>query len=205
MRRNSSIFIALFVFFIAVAMGALFLLSGRGSVFNRDTDSIGAQTAVMSENVVGEEATEEVSAASVISVPEPAAAEATVEEAAAEESVKEEAAAEATVEEASQEETVPEKKYYKFVTNTEQYVLRVRQEPSEDSTIVGNLKKGTPGYVLVPGNKWCKVIGADTVEGYCATEYLLLTEVTEEDYPEKYRSLVEAPSEEFTEGVFAAD
>ena len=39
-------------------------------------------------------------------------------------------------------------------------------------------------------------------EGYLATEFLGMKELTEEEYPEKFRDLVEAPQEDLTELKF---
>ncbi len=55
MRRNLRIFTFLFVFFIVVAVGSLMLLNGDTSVFNRNRDTIGAQTAVLTQTVIGED------------------------------------------------------------------------------------------------------------------------------------------------------
>ena len=60
MKRNNRIFIALFAFFIVVAIGALLMLDGKGSVFNRGRDSLGATPSVMSQTVIGDESVEKV-------------------------------------------------------------------------------------------------------------------------------------------------
>ncbi len=194
MKRNSRMFIVLFAFFIVVAFGALFMLSGKSSVFNRDSNSIGAQTAVMSKTVVGDEPTEDISLPNEIL---DAATEATSEEV-----VEVAAATEATSKEEEDDKDAasdPKRiRYFKFRTSTTHTVLNFRKEPSEDSTVLYKLAKQTPGYILQPGNTWCKVALETGQIGYCATEYLDRTEVQKSDFPEEFADLVEAPEEALT-------
>ncbi|MBQ3798129.1 MAG: SH3 domain-containing protein [Butyrivibrio sp.] len=191
MKHNSRIFIALFAFFVIVALGALFMLNGSSSVFSRDAKSIGATTAVMSQTVVGDEPV----------------VEATLPEENQQEEAKEEVPEE-TAEEAdsagadsgadSGEGAGAEraKRYITFKTTNSYTVLRLREAPSESAKILHKMPYKTPGYILKPGNTWCKVVLETGAVGYFATEYLGMTEVTAEDYPEEYRDMVEAPDED---------
>ena len=95
-------------------------------------------------------------------------------------------------------ENAREKRYFTFVTSTTYTVLRVREAPSEDAAIIHKLSKKTPGYVLQPGNTWSKVVTAKGSIGYCATEYLDMTEVSPEDFPQEYRDMVLAPEEDLS-------
>ncbi len=203
MRNNQRIFYFLFTFFIVVALGSLIFLGGRGSAFNKNSNSLGAATAVLSQNIIGggkstqapqpeKEETQTVAEEPVAEEPvveeEPAAEEPVVEEPATEEPVAEEPATEE-----------PEIRYFTFKVGTQTESLRVREEGSDDGRIITKLRKGTPGFVLKPGNEWSLIATPGDTTGYCYTGYLELTEVTKEDFPEQFRDLVEAPDEELSE------
>ena len=187
MKRNSRIFIALFAFFIIVAIGALLMLNGSGSVFSRDAKTIGAETAAMSQTVVGDEPVEEVVLEDEVKEPE---------ETPEVEEVKEEETKEPEAEAVEAAEPEREKRYITFKTTNSYTVLRLREGPSEDAKILHKMPYKTPGYILKPGNVWCKVALETGAIGYFATEYLGMTEVTLEDYPVQYRDMVEAPDED---------
>ena len=104
-------------------------------------------------------------------------------------------------EEQIEEPVVYEKRYLSFTTTNDE-PLRFRKGPSEDAEIITKLFTGTLGYVTQPGNEWCKVVMTTGREGYLATEFLGMKELTEEEYPEKFRDLVEAPQEDLTELKF---
>ncbi len=188
MKRNLRILIALALFYILVAVFAVILLGGKSSIFNRDRNSFGAKPAVMSQTVIGEEADNTqtdtaVEDAPVVTEPEPAPEP--------EPEPEEEEVAEP-------EPVVYEPRYFSFRTTNTQPDLRFRTAPSEDASIITKLFPGTGGYILEPGNKWCKVVSNSGREGYLATEFLALTEWTEETFPEKYVDMVAAPTEELT-------
>ena len=195
MKHSGRIFIALFAFFITVAVGALMMLGSKSSVFNRDSNSIGAKTAVMSQTVVGDEPSKDMSISDDFAdTPSEEVTEDVredVTEAAAEEVSEDEPAA-------AEQENDRAKRYFTFVTSTTYTVLRVREAPSEDAAIIHKLSKKTPGYVLQPGNTWSKVVTAKGSIGYCATEYLDMTEVSPEDFPQEYRDMVLAPEEDLS-------
>lgn len=207
MKRNSTMFIVLFAFFIVVAIGAMTMLNEKASVFYRGAKSIGAETAVLSKTVVGDEPTADVSIPETTAetVTEAATVEATVEEVA-------EAAVEASSEDAGEgegegageaaESLDPRRiRYFKYTTTTTKTQLNFRKGPSEEAKIMYKLPQGTKGYVIMPGNEWCKVtmdlMGIKDI-GYCSKEYLDLEEVTKDDFPEEYADLVEAPEEDLT-------
>lgn len=198
MKRNSIIFIVLFVFFIVVAAGALLMLDPGHSVLSKDARSLGAKTAVMSKTVVGDEPTGDVLVPDTIS--ETATEEVSVEE------VVEEATTEATEvadtgdasgagAEGTGAEAIPVERYFTFKTSTTRTVLNFRKEPSENAKVLWKLAPGTFGYILVPGNEWCKVALENGEIGYCATEYLDMTEVTRADFPEEFAAMVEISEE----------
>ena len=87
------------------------------------------------------------------------------------------------------EETVPEEPpveevhYYSFKTNNTDTILRMREAPGEDAKVVYELQPGSSGYVTELGDEWSKV-SAYGHEGYCANEFLTMTEIPESEYDE---------------------
>ena len=190
MRRNQRIFIFLFTFFCVVAIGSILFLNGKSSVFYRNRDSLGAETATLTDTVIG---STEVSSVLENSNNEDAATESSSEE------VKEELEITSATEEASIAVSIDEPqpdsniKYYTFKVVTEKYNLRLRDEPSSSAHISEMMKKGETGYVLKTGDVWTKVYSELGNIGYCSSEYLELTEVEKSDYPTEIQDLVEAP------------
>lgn len=98
----------------------------------------------------------------------------------------------------AEEETVPdtpaspdtaERKYYSFVTANVEQILYVRTQPGLDKKSVARLKPGTKGYVLQEGPNWCYILAGDII-GFSSTEYLTLTEVPKEQFPQEYLGIV---------------
>ncbi len=207
MKNNQRIFIFLFTFFIVVALGSLVFLSSKGSVFDRTRDSVGAETAVMSETIVPDDASTAESLEEVAEEPvEEVVEEPVVEEPVVEEPVVEEPVIEEPVEEIAEEEPVEEVveedtniKYYTCKINTKVTSLRMREQPNQNSKIIKNLTKNSNGYVIKPGNGWCKIVVESGETGYCATQYLAFTKVKKEDFPAEYADMVEAPDDELGE------
>lgn len=217
MRNNQRIFIVLFTFFTVVALGSLIILNTSGSVFNRNRNSLGAKPAVLDNSTIiasdssseaVSEVPEPVAEASVEATTEevPVVEEAPVEEASTEEISVEETPVEETpvVEETPAEETPAEEeiKYYKFTVSTKSTALNVRKEASMTSQILFKIPQTTPGYILIPGSEWSYIRTEDGITGYCHNDYLVVTKVTAEDFPEDIRGSVEAPTEELPADIF---
>ena len=82
-----------------------------------------------------------------------------------------------------------ERKYYSFVTSNVEQILYVRTQPGLDKKSIARLKPGTKGYVLQEGPNWCYIIAGDII-GFSSTEYLKLTEVPKEQFPQDYLNIV---------------
>lgn len=193
MRNNQRIFIVLFTFFTVVALGSILILSTKGSVFNRNRNSFGAQPAVLDNTTIiaGDSATAE---SSEVAAAEPAP----VETPAAEASVEE-----APVEEEPVEETpAAEIKYYTFSVSTKSTALNLRTAPSLNAGIIAKLQQKTTGYILRPGSEWSYIRTEDGAIGYSSNDYLVITKVSEEDFPEDIRGSVEAPTEDLPSDKF---
>lgn len=191
MRENQRIFVFLMTFFTVIALGSLLFLSQTGSAFNRTNKSLGAETAVLKQSIINkhETVTEEVA-------PEPAAEPPVVEDtmaSIAEASVEPEP--EVVQEPEPEPEPEPQIRYFSYKVDTTVTILRLRESPSEFSEVIAKLAKGSTGYVLQPGNQWCRVVSSKGNTGYCSTDYLILTEMTKEEFPEKYREAVDVPED----------
>ena len=121
----------------------------------------------------------------------------------AEASVEEAPVAESSVEETPVEETpAAEIKYYTFSVSTKSTALNLRTEPSLYAGIIGKLPQKTTGYVLRPGSEWSYIRTEDGAIGYSYNDYLVITKVSEEDFPEDIRGSVEAPTEDLPSDIF---
>ena len=88
-----------------------------------------------------------------------------------------------------------EVKFYTYKISTEGLPLRLRDEPHLEANVITKINNGSHGYILKPGNVWCKVYTANGKMGYLATEYLTVVEVKKEDFPAEIQDKVEAPDE----------
>ena len=193
MRNNQRIFIVLFTFFTVVALGSILILNTKGSVFNRNRNSFGAQPAVLDNTTIiaGDSATAE---SSEVAAAEPAPVETPAAEAPVEE---------APVEEEPVEETpAAEIKYYTFSVSTKSTALNLRTAPSLNAGIIAKLPQKTTGFVLRPGSEWSYIRTEDGAIGYSYNDYLVITKVSEEDFPEDIRGSVEAPTEDLPSDIF---
>lgn len=218
MRNNLKYFTFLFIFFIVVAFGSILILNDSGSVFDRSANTIGANQSALQDTITGTEpkndevmeeaianeetndtsdveaALENLNATQEVSVEE---SEPVVEEA---ESVTEDEDQKQVEElvselEETNEQAAVELKYYTYKIATEGSPLRLRDDANLDATIIAKINTGSHGNILKPGNVWCKVYTTSGKTGYLATEYLIIDEVTKEDFPEEIRDKVEAPDE----------
>lgn len=65
--------------------------------------------------------------------------------------------------------------------------LFIREGASKSYKVLGRLKNGREGYVLEKGDEWSKIFTADEkLTGYCFNEYLEFTEISREEFPQKY-------------------
>lgn len=79
-----------------------------------------------------------------------------------------------------------EEKFYSFVVVTTDSWLNIRENPDTDSKVVGHFGNASTGYVLKKGDEFSLVTNGYKT-GYVNNDYLTLTEISAEDYPEKYR------------------
>lgn len=84
-----------------------------------------------------------------------------------------------------------EEHYYSFKSNNTDTKLRMREEPDEKSRIVYELKPGTTGYVIEIDDEWSEVCAYGN-RGYCANEFLTMTEISKDEYDELVKQTDEA-------------
>ena len=203
MKSTSRILLIMIAVYIIIAVLAFLLLNGNLSVFSRDSSSLGAQPAKLTQTVVGgadQVSTADNGASKIVPEPDPEPAPAPEPEPAP---VAEPEPEPAPVADTAASE--PVLRYFTFKTSTSLQNLRLRRTPSLSGEVLAKLKKGTPGYVVQPGNSWCRVVLENGSVGYCATEYLTLTETTEDAYPEDFRSMVEPPAETLLDNFGSPD
>lgn len=211
MRNNVKYFTFLFIFFIVIAIGSLFVLNGSASVFDRSAGTFGADEAILQNIVIGTEAESDTimeEAAQydsgdnndfvqadvepeVTTEPEPAMEE--VVEPEPEPVTEPETVAEPEPEAQEEVPQEPEdgKRYFTYEVSTKVNALRLRSDTSIESGILANLPKNSKGYIIKPGNSWCKVYTEKGKTGYVSTDYLLITEVTKDDFPAEVQEMVE--------------
>jgi uncharacterized protein YgiM (DUF1202 family) len=191
MRRNQNTFILLFIFFIAIAVGSLFALDGKNSVFDRGINTLGVKNALLNELVVGTQP-QDMEESFETSDPEP------------DEETKiqqEQVSVPSDVKEPSDDGV----RFFILTVNTKNTILRLREEPSTKSAVIDKLEKGSSGYVLQPGNIWCKVSVPSGMTGNVATKNIKVTEVLREEFPEDLRECVTAPTEILSEAFEETD
>ncbi|MCR5773938.1 MAG: SH3 domain-containing protein [Lachnospiraceae bacterium] len=98
-----------------------------------------------------------------------------------EEVIEEPASEEVTEEVPSEPEPAEEEHYYSFTSNNTTSRLRMRSEPGETAGILYELEPGSKGYVVELGDEWSKV-SYNGHTGYCANEFLSMTEISKEEY-----------------------
>ncbi|MCR5155858.1 MAG: SH3 domain-containing protein [Butyrivibrio sp.] len=223
MKNNQRVFIFLFVFFFVVAVGGMLGFAGKSSALDKTRNSIGAKTAVLDQTITATLTDEELAMDEEETEAEPVEAEIVVQEQEPEVEIIEipqdqitvdetgEDAAQADADEAKETEQAKEDaeeetdgsgvRYFKFTVATSIHVLNVRRQPTIESKAEYQLNIGTGGYVLKPGNDWCYIESDQGYRGYCSTEYLDITEMTAEEFPEQLRDEVEMPDEELS-GAF---
>ncbi|WP_024865157.1 SH3 domain-containing protein [Butyrivibrio sp. FCS014] len=224
MKKNQRVFIFLFVFFFVVAVGAMLGFAGKSSALDKTRDSIGAKTAVLDQTITATLTDEELAMDEDVAEAEPVEAEVVVKEEEpeveiieipqdqitldetqddaatqdADEAKETEQEAEDTAQAAEEETEEPGVRYFKFKVATTIHVLNVRRQPTTESKAEYQLRIGSAGYILKPGNEWCYIESEDGYRGYCATEYLDITEMTAEEFPENLVEEVEMPEEELS-------
>lgn len=78
--------------------------------------------------------------------------------------------------------------YYAFSVNKNVSAVRIRESEGRNSSIVGRVSSGDKGYILEKGDTRSKIVTEDgSITGYIYNEYIQISEIPKEEYPEEYR------------------
>lgn len=116
------------------------------------------------------------------------AATAPVDEPAADEAATDEAEDEPTADEATTDEAEDDgKTYYAFTVNDGVTGVRIRETADRNSKTVSHIDGGRSGYVLEQGDTHSKILTKKGTVGYIYNDYITISEIPRDDFPEEYR------------------
>ena len=105
------------------------------------------------------------------------------DEAATEEAGNEPDAEEATTDEAGDDDKI----YYAFTVNDGVTGVRIRETADRNSKTVSHIDGGRSGYVLEQGDTRSKILTKKGTVGYIYNDYITISEIPRDDFPEEYR------------------
>ena len=105
------------------------------------------------------------------------------DEATTDEAEDEPAAEEATTDEAGDDG----KTYYAFTVNDGVTGVRIRETADRNSKTVSHIDGGRSGYVLEQGDTRSKILTKKGTVGYIYNDYITISEIPRDDFPEEYR------------------
>lgn len=116
------------------------------------------------------------------------AATAPNDEPAAEEAATDEAEDEPATEESTTDEAGDDgKTYYAFTVNDGVTGVRIRETADRNSKTVSHIDGGRSGYVLEQGDTHSKILTKKGTVGYIYNDYITISEIPRDDFPEEYR------------------
>ena len=86
-----------------------------------------------------------------------------------------------------EEAAEPEKNYYAFTVIDGVTNVRIRETDARDSQTVSHIDGGKSGYVLEKGDSRSKILTKKGTVGYIYNEYITISEIPKEEFPEEYR------------------
>ena len=199
MEKNTSkrILIVVTVFYIFVSILAVAILSLSGSIFAKRGETnlaeyfsglFGNDEEAVEEAINETSPEDKLQGLDALDISEPQSAAMTEPLPEPEPEPEPEPVVEDTV---SSDEAEEEEHYYSFKSNNTDTKLRMREEPDEKSRIVYELKPGTTGYVIEIDDEWSEVCAYGN-KGYCANEFLTMTEISKDEYDELVKQTDEA-------------
>ncbi len=87
----------------------------------------------------------------------------------------------------SEETADPEKNYYAFTVIDGVTNVRIRETDARDSQTVSHIDGGKSGYVLEKGDSRSKILTKKGTVGYIYNEYITISEIPKDEFPEEYR------------------
>lgn len=213
MKKNHMPFTISFTVYIAAGIIAVILFAAKGSYLSRE---LAASAAVPDETVTAEqpevselpdvpeepqetpetEIPEEPQAPEISSEPEtPPAAPAqedVITDSITDPSSDSDAATTPEDEPAADEAATDEaeddgKTYYAFTVNDGVTGVRIRESSDRNSKTVSHIDGGRSGYVLEQGDTRSKILTKKGTVGYIYNDYITISEIPRDDFPEEYR------------------
>lgn len=79
------------------------------------------------------------------------------------------------------------KTYYAFTVNDGVTGVRIRETADRNSKTVSHIDGGRSGYVLEQGDTRSKILTKKGTVGYIYNDYITISEIPRDDFPEEYR------------------
>ena len=79
------------------------------------------------------------------------------------------------------------KTYYTFTVNDGVTGVRIRETAGRNSKTVSHIDGGRSGYVLEQGDTHSKILTKKGTVGYIYNDYITISEIPRDDFPEEYR------------------
>lgn len=79
------------------------------------------------------------------------------------------------------------KTYYAFTVNDGVTGVRIRETADRNSKTVSHIDGGRSGYVLEQGDTHSKILTKKGTVGYIYNDYITISEIPRDDFPEEYR------------------
>ena len=185
MKKNYMLFSILFLIYAGGGVISLIAFGMNGSYLSRKQtvpaaaavesveSDISTASTVEPVNEPAEESVENSDNTLIPSTPEP-------EEAS-------EPVTEATDTSETEEAAEPEKTYYAFTVIDGVTDVCIRETAVRNATILSHIDGGKSGYVLEKGDTRTKILTKKGTVGYIYNEYLTISEIPMDEFPEEYR------------------
>ncbi len=205
MKKNHMPFTISFAVYIAAGIIAIILFATRGSYLSRE---LAASAAVPDENVTAEQPEvselpdvpekpqetpetvipEEPQAPEISSEPETPPAAPAQEDVITDSITDPSSESEPSADEAATDKAGDDgKTYYAFTVNDGVTGVRIRATADRNSKTVSHIDGGRSGYVLEQGDTHSKILTKKGTVGYIYNDYITISEIPGDDFPEEYR------------------
>ncbi len=205
MKKNHMPFTISFAVYLAAGIIAVILFAAKGSYLSRE---LAASAAVPDETVTAEqpevselpdvpekpqempetEIPEEPQAPELSSEPETPPAAPAQEDVITDSITDPSSESEPSADEAATDKAGDDgKTYYAFTVNDGVTGVRIRETADRNSKTVSHIDGGRSGYVLEQGDTRSKILTKKGTVGYIYNDYITISEIPRDDFPEEYR------------------
>ena len=205
MKKNHMPFTISFAVYLAAGIIAVILFAAKGSYLSRE---LAASAAVPDETVTAEqpevselpdvpeepqetpetEIPEEPQAPEISSEPETPPTAPAQEDVITDSITDPSSESEPSADEAATDKAEDDgKTYYAFTVNDGVTGVRIRETADRNSKTVSHIDGGRSGYVLEQGDTRSKILTKKGTVGYIYNDYITISEIPRDDFPEEYR------------------